>query len=94
MTEYCIDPVCTLSAYNYKFEVWIDLSSNITLEALFVFDTGAGPNVICADNVPDGTVRGLLNNRQVLYLNSASTQQQTTFGVVSFTVALGLYTCG
>ena len=90
MTEYEADPVCVLSSFNYKVEAFIGPSYTTTQRMLTVFDTGAGPNLIRADMVPQGT---RMFKRKIVNLASASKHRLETLGIVSLTVDLSGYVC-
>ena len=91
--KYLEHPVCALSAYNYKVEASIGVTLENLAPALCVFDTGAGPNLIRADLLPDETLHQLDTSRKVVILRSASTHQLSVLGITSLTVDVNGYRC-
>ena len=44
--EYCSDPICYLSLFNYKVNALVGANRADQKHVLTVLDTGAGPNLI------------------------------------------------
>ena len=63
--------MCALSAYNYKVEASVGLYRDSLTPALCVFDTGAGPNLIRADMLPDSVLTKLEHDANVIRLVTA-----------------------
>ena len=93
MEDYRKDPVCALSARNYRLNVAIGATSTHFRRALSVLDTGAGPNVIRASCVPDEVLKTIDKDREVVNLTSASRDPLKVLGIVHLHVQIGDYTC-
>ena len=59
---------------------------------LSFLDTGAGPNVIRADCVPEEVLRNLDRTREVIKLSTASKAPLLTLGIVKIHVKVDDYT--
>ena len=91
--EYLEHPICTLSPYNYKVEASVGVIADKLQKSLCVFDTGAGPNLIRADLLPDDVIHRLNTTRKVVNLRSASTHQISVLGITHLTVEVNGYRC-
>ena len=91
--DYRRDPVCALSARNYRLNVAIGASSTRFYRALSVLDTGAGPNVVRASCVPEEARKTIDKEREVVNLTSASRDPLKVLGIVHLHVKVGDYTC-
>ena len=92
-SDYVADPVCPLSAHNYKLDMAIGASPTRYRKVLSVLDTGAGPNVIRADAVPDGLVDSIDTSKNVVNLSSASRDPLDVLGILYLHVKIAGYSC-
>ena len=91
--DYKEDPICKLSLYNYKVEASVGTSTNSLTPVLSVFDTGAGPNIIRADILPDEVLSSLQTSREIANLSSASQHKLDTLGIAYLYINVSGYIC-
>ena len=87
--EYRADPLCTLSSLNYKVEASINTHKDTWRPLLSVLDTGAGPNLIRADLLPEPVLHKLDTSREVVNLSSASGHGLDVLGITRLSVKVG-----
>ncbi len=89
MEVYILTSVVYLSAFNYKIKAKIGVDKNFLTRRLTVLDTGAGPNLIRAELLPDETINALDKKRQIVNLASASNYRPDTLRIINLTVEIG-----
>ena len=89
VADYLADPVCKLSGINYKVEAHIGPKAESLQQILTVLDTGAAPNLIRANMLPQELLDNADTKREVANLMSASNHSLDTVGIVRLTVRLG-----
>ena len=93
LSDYLADPVCYFSAYNYKVNASVGSSITSTEKVMAVLDTGAGPNLVRADLLPDHTLSTLYRKKRIVNLASASNHRLKTLGIAMLTVNIEGYIC-
>ena len=93
LSNHLADPVCYLSAYNDKVNASIGSSITSTEKVLAVPDTGAGPNLVRADLLPDHTLSTLYRKKRIVNLATASNHRLKTLGIAILTVNIEGYIC-
>ena len=91
--QYYSNPICMLSAYNYKVEVAVGAKPTDLKQYLSVADTAVGPNLIRADCVPAEILANVNRDRRIVNLLSASQHKLQTIGVVYLWLDMGGYAC-
>lgn len=89
--EYRASPICFLSPWNYKVEALVGPTAETQVQLLTVLDTGAGPNLIRADLLPDDTLLKLDKSREMVNLASASNHRLHVMGIATLSVSIGDY---
>eukprot|EP00171_Calliarthron_tuberculosum_P017931 IDg17931t1 len=92
LDDYRDDPVCYLSQFNYKLEARVGPSVQDQQCLLTVLDTGAGPNLIRADLLPQRLLDELDRSQEVINLASASKHRLDVLGITQLTVTIASYT--
>ena len=87
--QYLANPLCSLSSLNYKVEASFNTHKEAWRPLLCVLDTGAGPNLIRADLLPDDTLKKLDTSRAVVNLSSASGHGLDVLGITRLSVRVG-----
>lgn len=88
VAEYRASPICYLSAWNYKVEALVGPTAETQVEQLTVIDTGAGPNLIRADLLPDEALLKLDQSREMVNLASASNHRLQVMGITMLSVTI------
>ena len=89
MEVYALTKVVHLSAFNYKILASVGIDRRPLVRYLTVLDTGAGPNLIRADMLPDHGIRTLDKKRKIVNLASASNHRLEKEGILNIVVKLG-----
>ena len=93
LSNYLADPVFYSSAYNYKVNAAIGSSITPTEKDLAVVGTGAGPNLVRADLLPDPTLSTLYRKNRIVNMGSASIHRLKTLGIAILKVNMEGYIC-
>ncbi len=75
--------VCFLSTHNYEVEASIGPDTRSLRPMLTVLDTGAGPNSVSADLLPQAVLASCDSSRNIVNLSSASNHRLDTIGVAT-----------
>ena len=89
MLQYRSDPICYLSKFNYKVSAMIGPDVSSLRPHLTVLDTGAGPNLIRADLLPEQVISKINRSREIINLSSASNHKIDVLGTTLLTVKVG-----
>ena len=68
LSSYRVNPLCFLSLYNYKVSASVGVSADRCVPRLSVLDTGAGPNLIREDLLPQDVVNRAMREREIVNL--------------------------
>ena len=90
--QYRANPICQLSAYNYKVNAKVGSTRATQRYLLAVLDTGAGPNLIREGCCPRDALESLDDSREIVNLSSATNHRLDVLGITTLTVTLGDYT--
>eukprot|EP00171_Calliarthron_tuberculosum_P022458 IDg22458t1 len=88
LEEYRADPICYLSQFNYKLDALIGPDTKTQQPLLTVLDTGAGPNLIRADLLPQRLLDELDRTREIVNIASASKHRLDVLGTLALTVTV------
>ena len=90
--QYRANPICQLSAYNYKVNAKVGSTRATQRYLLAVLDTGAGPNLIREGCCSRDALESLDDSREIVNLSSATNHRLDVLGITTLTVTLGDYT--
>lgn len=92
LSENRADPICAISAFNYKVNAKVGASRSAMSYLLSVLDTGAGPSLIRENYCPAEALKKLRIDREVINLTSATNHRMDFLGIVTLWVTIGTYT--
>jgi hypothetical protein len=82
-------PVCFLRGRNYRVSATVGVSTVVTTPVLAILDTGAGPNLVREDVLPEDWERHRLKTEPDYHVVSAGGNPMPQRGVVTLCVQLG-----
>lgn len=89
LEDYRNEPVCYLSKHNYKLAAEVGPSRKTQQPRLTVLDTGAGPNLIRTDLLPQRLLDELDRTREIVNLARASQHRLEVLGITTLSVTVG-----